>query len=33
LSQEEAAALAAGRWVCVVDSDEADIGGALQPAR
>jgi hypothetical protein len=33
LSPPEAAALAAGRWVCVVDSEEADIGGALQPAR
>lgn len=33
LTEQEAAALAAGHWVCVVDSEEADIGGALQPAR
>lgn len=33
VNDAQAAALAAGRWVCVVDSEEADLGGALQPAQ
>ncbi len=33
LNDPQIAALAAGRWVCVVDSEEADIGGALKRAR
>ena len=35
LSDPEIAGLAAGRWVCVIESanDEAEIGGVLQPAR
>jgi hypothetical protein len=33
LTAQQAAALAAGRWVCIVDSEEADIGGELKPAR
>lgn len=33
LTPQEAASLAAGRWVCVVDSEEADIGGTVKPAR
>ncbi len=35
LSDPEIAGLAAGRWVCVIDgaTDEAEIGGVLQPQR
>ena len=32
LTPEEVAALVAGRWVCVVDSEESDIGGAVKRA-
>ena len=33
LTAPQAASLAAGRWVCVVDTDDVDIGGTLKPAR
>jgi hypothetical protein len=35
LTDQEIAGLGAGRWVCVIDgeNDDAEIGGALKPAR
>lgn len=33
LTDAQIAALGAGRWVCVLNSEEADIGGAVKAAR